>query len=941
MEDLYVAYRKAKHEAFRSSNTACGLAFAIYEDSLVDNLESLYQQLYQPKANWPYRNNLANLTSIPKGVEEMQEASEYWHFSNSDPHLEWRRQFADSNEPYSALQYRKIIEPSVDLMVISCLWVLKVGSLLDSLLDGSKVYANRVTRWSGKPDYRSHKLFRRWRDQYKKWQQSWMSTIHNDLRQGRSVVLFSLDISSFYHSIDVGCLATILTEKLSGIGNSDDVLFTDQLLAFFDNWNKVVANESRGIPVGLTCSAVIANTLLSDLDKDFSALQARSYSRYVDDIVLVVGDPLYLQSGLEAVKWLTNNVNSLVLSSDNMTLSIQIPGHPELIVSRSKFRCLALSGESGLDLLNAMKEQFQARASEQRLREPLESTSIEIGKRALILQDSGGAIVSDLRAAATVSLRRAALTQMLQLMQQYRNALPRHEWELPRKHFIGLFVRHCLTFRNLPVYFNNISFLLSLLASCDDFEGISLILDKLVNLRLVDGADGSDLWWRNIAFIGIESCYVSGDVPGEILAKFVRLGNLRDSDTVNFTPNLHMRLVGTDWGLLAAFEYLWKDGSFEASNDPCPSSLWRPEYSELIEGDLIRWEPIVFPTRPPTVLQLSKHLSLQRLKDVNRYLEAFSGYKLPELQIHDAPTHIQIGSKSHSKRRNGCEVIVAVTSFHTEDFNHNDTPPTGSRSLSRFDAFKRCISDALRSYHVPDYLVFPELCMPAEWMPVLSEQLSHYGVSLIAGLEYEMSSCGRGYMNRSAMVLCPSELEGVSVQLYSQKRRPAWSEAHDGFLGCDDRPVPVLHNGFSFATLVCSDFTDIQNRATLRGAVDALFVLEWNKDIGGFGYLLQSAVLDLHCLVVQVNNREYGDSWVRAPYRKEYKRDILRVKGGLDDYVVIGKFDFLELRRAQEGWVRGGYRGDRCSDEKCKEWVDTFKPPPIGYEIADFRLGSE
>ena len=116
--------------------------------------------------------------------------------------------------------------------------------------------------------------------------------------------------------------------------------------------------------------------------------------------------------------------------------------------------------------------------------------------------------------------------------------------------------------------------------------------------------------------------------------------------------------------------------------------------------------------------------------------------------------------------------------------------------------------------------------------------------------------------------------------------------------------------------------TDIQNRARLRGEIDNLFVIEWNKDVNSFSSYVESAALDIHSYVVQVNNRKYGDSRIRAPYKESFFRDIVQVKGGNHDYLIVGEIDIKSLRE---------FQSHNISPKQ------PFKPTPTGFKMAKNR----
>jgi hypothetical protein len=137
----------------------------------------------------------------------------------------------------------------------------------------------------------------------------------------------------------------------------------------------------------------------------------------------------------------------------------------------------------------------------------------------------------------------------------------------------------------------------------------------------------------------------------------------------------------------------------------------------------------------------------------------------------------------------------------------------------------------------------------------------------------------------------------------------------------DKEIVPVyVHGEFCFGVVICSDLTNANHRIRYKGAVDALIVLEWNPDVEIFRFLIEATAHDLHSYVVQVNNRQFGDSRVRVPRKVDYERDVMRVKGGLTDYFVTAAIDVEALRTFQRRPITGP--------------AAPFKPLPIGFRMS-------
>ena len=111
------------------------------------------------------------------------------------------------------------------------------------------------------------------------------------------------------------------------------------------------------------------------------------------------------------------------------------------------------------------------------------------------------------------------------------------------------------------------------------------------------------------------------------------------------------------------------------------------------------------------------------------------------------------------------------------------------------------------------------------------------------------------------------------------------------------------------------------------------FVLAWNKDIHGFSSIIESAAMDLHAYIIHANNNLYGDNRIRSPEKDEWRRDVVRLKGGEGVFCVVGKLDVMELRKFQQNWDPNDYYSPNPK-KGCR-----FKPIPIEYEydVTNFR----
>jgi len=346
---------------------------------------------------------------------------------------------------------------------------------------------------------------------------------------------------------------------------------------------------------------------------------------------------------------------------------------------------------------------------------------------------------------------------------------------------------------------------------------------------------------------------------------------------------------------------------------------------------------LLFPTRPLGIHDLyllhTAPFTQRGSAEIATCLLALRGFK-PEGSLpvcsggkHSNPIEIQHGENPKNAIR------IAVTSWKTDikswtaSVSRHPDP-----DASRLGRLNHLLNSIIQSRKPPDYLILPELSIPANWFLAIAGKLQRKGISLICGIEY-LHAPKSSVHNQVWAALSHDALGFPATMIYRQdKQRPALHEEQElhRISGKTLRPQlkpwtspPLIkHGGFQFAILICSELTNVAYRSALRGKVDALFVPEWNQDTETFNALVESAALDIHSYIIQCNDRKHGDSRIRAPHKDNWMRDVVRVKGGIEDYFVTGEIDIQSLRAFQSG--------HRSPDKP-------FKPVPDGFEMAHDR----
>lgn len=980
IRDLFVAYRKAKKEAYYDPNCAHGLKFADYERNLQENLESLLSQLEE--ASWEKDSDfIGTYTYIPKSIKpNFPPDGDAVHFCVSDPLEDWSRFNSESKRAHA--EYRLVIDATVDFMVVSALWVIKVGQKYDACLDSRYAVGSRLRRHRASPEAcagsvgdvneNAHSLFLPFFSAYGGWRQRGLKAMKSQLEEGHEIVAVTMDLEKFYHKIDPNFLLDPRYLKAINVNlSADEISFTKCLLRAIATWRKETPDKASGVgvPVGLTASSVIANVLLKEFDTAIiEELMPAYYGRYVDDVFLVVRPGKKFQSGQEFLKWLVKRLRPIVTyqgtaKDPKLRLNLPYEGDSELIFAGNKQKMFQLAGKSGLDLIHPIIEKIREQSSEYRLLPALPDDETDMATRALLVTPNATLDADALRKADSIMLRRMGFSLLLSDVEAYARDLEPESWCQRRKEFYGLTERHLLSPRGVFDFYKYIPRIVGLMIACRDWTDAVCFLSRLrlvrelIELTTEPGDGQAKSCWINIRKriyeVILQSRPNGGKDPEFGIKKVLRA--LRDSSTGRFTvptsakcKNLSSRLMMADWGR-TSYAQLWINGNtFEDIVAPAePDSF---ELEDLLQLDVINrfqrrskltevhWPAVAFPTRPLAIAEMTRLLpvNLRSLRWLRRFVSAFRGAWMPAthgLALRLSPdglhNHLIVPDASRGSLR------VAVTNLLTTNEQWKSAAlESPELSLDRYDTLNRLLNGLMQEKSSPTHVALPECALPRKWMMTMARKLAGNNISLLAGLEYERNTAGQ--VKNEALISLTTNFSGypTHICLLQPKLAPAWGEGAEvlRLTGCDVvRPNPsysppvYIHRNFNFGLLLCSDLTDIRNRSYFQGWVDALFVLEWNPDVNTFSSLVESGALDLHAFVIQANNRQYGDSRIRVPYREEYKRDLVRVKGGVHEYYVIGEIDYIPLRDFQSA---------ASPDISGKS---LFKPFPIGFEISPLR----
>jgi hypothetical protein len=880
-------------------------------------------------------------------------------------------------------EFRVMAQCSLDFHVLSTLWMLEVGHLFDAKLTacayGNRL---RRTRDGKCINPFSLGTFEPYLKPFRDWRDDGIQAMRTALDANKKIVALTADVSSFYHELNPGFMldpafvVDVLGLDLHAGQAKLHRLFIHALMAWADG-----TPLKKGLPVGLPASAVVANVALTELDRMVEhQLAPLYYGRYVDDILLVMENGANFQSTIELWEWLfarSGGKLDWVTGQEPKQIGFQ-PDYlrdSRIRFANDKNKVFLLAGEPGKNLVNAISHQIHERASEWRAMPRLPRSATHVGTDLLAATQSDGEAADSLRKADALTMRRAGFAIKLRDFEAYERDLPPEAWQEHRQAFFGAFVNHVLV---LPQYFDLAVYLprvIRLATACEDFEALRKILRAVEQLgsQLMQDCEldikacptnslppAAELMarWRKKLYTTIREsisaafpprlskvgraswhAHMADYKPAELDADLVWYGSRHDFQVQQarlFSFDLaHMpfRFIGLPKEMVAQRGIPSKRTVLHCAS----AAGLLPD--TVCDGaqHLAQWirakglaHGLLFATRPynlPELFILNKSAYDAAAREaMQAVVLAVRGFRLGEAAPSFDKHHVLQIPDGQPQSRYG----IAVASWKTQmaSWTASVMRMPDPDSKERYARLCSLLDGVIANPRRSRYLVLPELALPAHWFIRIARKLQGRGISLITGVEYLHASKAR-VRNQVWAALSHDGLGFPSLMIYQQdKQRPALHEEQElqRLAGLEMKPdkawktPPILQHGdMRFSLLVCSELTNISHRAALRGKVDALFVPEWNQDTETFNALVESAALDVHAYIIQCNDRQYGDSRIRAPFKESWQRDLLRVKGGVTDYCVIGEIDVQALRQFQSS-----YRSP----------TQPFKPVPDGFEIA-------
>lgn len=209
----------------------------------------------------------------------------------------------DWSDDYTVESYNYFIDSPVELHVLSTMWVITVGSLLEEY-NSSDSYGWNLHKSA--TDINSLQLFKYYAPQYGKWRDQAIKRARRTVTEDKqNATIVGLDLKQFYYHVTIdwkaldqiiedadwqGRLCSLVeARKLTAIIKKICIRYRQLLAENQEHTHPDLNAEGDPLPLGLSFSPILANWLLNDFDDRVQReLNPVYYGRYVDDLLFVV-----------------------------------------------------------------------------------------------------------------------------------------------------------------------------------------------------------------------------------------------------------------------------------------------------------------------------------------------------------------------------------------------------------------------------------------------------------------------------------------------------------------------------------------------------------------------------------------------------------------------------------------------------------------------------
>ena len=931
------AYRKLKSYCYYNRD----MAYMRKKIAEFENCEDFENKLYQI-AEVLYNNDKEYLNEIFVKIDFRVVPKKYCEKKNGVMPTT-SNELLDINEIESVNFF---FDGPIEIHILDTLWTCLIAKvardkgLLTEYMYGNKLKEHSLFNTNGTINFDSSNLFEKYIYNYSEWRDGTFDVLKNEYDNKHDTVLYSLDLKGYYYSVNFN------ENKFNDLFYNDIAInafnnlthsmisayrhFTKKIGKHRDDLGDCIIEKDTVFPIGLLSSYVLSNIYLYDFDKKIlkGVGQIIRYARYVDDVLLAIKiNKNSLKAADKDKEGLTNKLMKVFFEKgifeEKEKGIISVIGFDNIKIQREKVSCIHTSSKRKTNLFAVYNELYKYKPS-----------AIEFLPDFELLKKPFNAVCYELNSTDS----------------SYKV-----------KHLTELFPHTKKTTRYVYNFLNCCEGASVIKDNDDNFDkSISANLDSM--LEYFKGRQGIRFLnlWGVLAYILVLNGQENQlekfrkDAIKEIKAIRAKKEGIKDIKS----SNAHIILKRLKESLLNDIEVMYCSAKALEEID-CTSksltlqirksNLFKNEivlyplnnFQENNNESLISTKENTFNTNSLSEFKLEyspRFIRFNELNLFNFWANLYCGkqkkdlkYLINKFQEFNHLEYVNINIEESEIYKADSYVLTEIkyeqeaTFSNDNDFKYNMRVAIASVNLEQ-DKLKQyifnrkkalCISNKKRTFDLikeavrqnSNILVFPEFYLPFEWMGLVSYLCMKHKLTIITGIQY--LKVGSRLKNECVIIqpLMSKYKQKSVLEVFREKNEYAPDEIYQSLkmgLKISNPPIKeyiIITNGiFAHSCFICYEMTDIRVRALLRGKVQGVFAIEFNPDTNYYCSMVESMSRDLSSFVVQVNTSKFGDSRITAPYKTEEK-DIIKIKGGINDTIMVGEIDIGGLLSHNNGDV--------------------------------------
>jgi len=847
----------------------------------------------------------------------------------------------DQNDIVSnvGLQNRKLnsvnffIDAPIEIHILDVLFAFFIArASQEKKLISENVYGNCVyEEVLNTPNFESRRFFKTYFPQYCNWRDGAFKKMDDNYKHNVNSILISLDFQKYFYSVrfDFDCLKTIKKNT-----SCNKVLCTMEKIfqPIYSTYKHKIKKYRKDLvehkenefplPIGLFSSMVLGNVYLADFDRKVTEIANLSYyGRYVDDCLFVVDAPV--KQG-ENSKSILNKIFDGILETCGDTYFVT--GKENIRIQLKKVKVIHIEPHESRALLDIYNKEVKLPSQMNPL--PLANLNLDLFDENAYnvenLSDDGkirniGTISAN---ALSVGSFFSSLLMKFAHVNPYSSKVSSNEVSDNKEKNIEQ-INRFFSGSNIIEYSSHwmsfFYFLISIqqndkirkfyykvkhyIDSLDNGNFEDSLVDKpprgscLITIVKRDLKKQLEIALYSALALDIESIskksikkynrvksYIKANMFNHFLVALPLANFLEYDKDVSY-----IKLSLENIGRLSSVE-----NSFKLK--------WSPRYIGYEEILCLRF----YRNYDNTSINYKKGLTAYKIyTSVNYISRQDEDWWNPEPILEKGDYDIQKFLIQPFIRKPIEKINVAVANMKLDDSIEKMLSRWENLSFDYKKVIHNIFEDALKVFsskqnkNFPSILILPEASIPIYWLDEIIKFSKKSKIAIIAGLQLVngKNTSAHNYI----LHIFPFSVKYLDTALVAIREKNDYSPYEKKELSklgriCKDREfgkaVYFVFDwyGVQISSMVCFELTDIGARAKLKDRCHLLAVPVFNKDTRYFSNIIESTARDLHVFVVQANTSTYGDSRITAPYNHDNK-DILRIKGGENENVIVGSLD--------------------------------------------------